>query len=120
MSSSWIGRPGSFREVYPNIKSLKLDGSQHGDLRSQHQEKLRYSESSIPAMISCANPRCQQGGYDIQAIIDGVVYSQESSYKETLHCNGHEGTPKGRRIGDPCMNYIKVNIEIEYKEESCT
>jgi hypothetical protein len=117
MSNSWLGKPAPFREVYPNVKSLRLEGTQHGDLRSEYQATLHFSESNIPATIDCANPRCQQGGYRIQPLLDALVHAKESRSEQTWHCNGHEGSPKGRRKGDPCMNYIKFTLTIEYKDE---
>ena len=116
MSNSWLGKPAPFREVYPNIKSIRLDGSQYGDLRSEYLTTLHYSESNIPIHIDCANPRCQQGGYGLQTLLDTIVYSNETKTEQTWYCDGHEGSPKGRRKGDPCMNHIKFTILIEYKE----
>ena len=114
MSDSWLGKPAPFHEVYPQIKSLRLEGTQHGDLGSEFQATLHYSESNILAKINCANPQCQQGGYEVQQFLDALVHAKETESEQTWHCNGHEGSPKGRRKGDPCMNYIKFTISIDY------
>lgn len=69
MSTRWLqGKPAPFREVYPNVKSLKFIGTQHGDLRHRNAGSLHYTESTLPSKIDCANPRCQQGGYEIQSL----------------------------------------------------
>lgn len=111
----------TFGELFPSVKSLTLKGKEHGDFSDvtsipiEHKSALHYSESNLPGKIRCSNPRCQQGGYELRWIIEGIVGGEKTSYKDTLHCNGHEGTPKGRRRGDSCCNYIELNIDIEYK-----
>jgi hypothetical protein len=30
--------------------------------------------------------------------------------ERTFTCNGHEGSPKGRRIGRPCTNGFEVTL----------
>ena len=115
MSGQWLGRkPVPFRECYPTVKSLRFEGTQSGDLRSKYLAQLHYSESTLPARISCANPRCQQGGYHLQPLLDALVHSKKEKYEQVWHCSGHEGSPKGRRKGDPCMNRIDFILGIEY------
>ena len=116
MSDSWLGKPAPFHEAYPNIKSIRIEGKQHGDLRSEFAADVHYSESNIPSTIPCANPRCQQGGYRLQPYLDAMVHSKDTEAELDWSCNGHEGSPQGRRKGDPCMNYIKFTIKVAYKD----
>lgn len=120
------GEPTTFDKVFPSVQSLTLKGKEHGDFQEvlsiplERRSTLHYTESNLPAKIPCSNPKCQQGGYELQWIIDGIVRGRDTYYENTYHCNGHEGTPKGRRKGDPCCNYIDIKIELEYKEENGT
>lgn len=114
------GKPASFHEVYPTVKSLQLIGVQEGNLGRESLKNINYTESSIPAMIKCGNLRCQQGGYEIQNLLDTLVLSQETLFEETYYCKGHEGSPKGRRKDESCMNSIKFTLQIQYHSTSST
>ena len=73
--------------------------------REPWQRELRYTKDDVPRYLACANPRCQQGGLDLQQVVNFWPSGQR-----TIHCNGHEGTPKGRRLGDPCDNSFVVTL----------
>lgn len=118
-SRPFIGTPSSFREAYPDVKSVRFDGQERGDLASGFAERaVHYTESDLPGNIPCGNPRCVQGGYDLNATMMTLTENQDSSYEIDWFCNGHEGTPKGRRIGDPCMNSIVAKLTISYRTDS--
>lgn len=69
------------------------------------QREVRYTKADIPRHLRCANPRCQQGGLDLQQTVNFWPSGERS-----FPCNGHEGTPKGRRQGDPCDNVFVVTL----------
>jgi len=111
----FLGTLSSFHEAYPEVESLHLEGRERGDLASgMGQRDVRYTESNIPGNIPCGNPRCQQGGYDLNALVMTLTANRYTSYEIDWSCKGHEGTPKGRRIGDPCMNSIRAKLTITY------
>lgn len=66
----------------------------------------RFTKDNIPRNLSCANPRCRQGGLDLQSIVNFWP-----SGEMTLPCGGHEGSPAGRRQGDPCDNSFAITLE---------
>ena len=66
--------------------------------------QIKFSVSQDPYG---ANPRCQQGGLLTQQI---VLFHPDGECD--FPCNGHEGTPAGRRKGDPCDNRFKVTLEV--------
>ena len=53
-----------------------------------------FTKANMPSFLAYKNPRCQQGGLDLQRL---VMFHQSGEYD--YPCNGHEGTPKGRRQG---------------------
>ena len=73
--------------------------------RDGKPRQSHYSKDDVPRHLACANPRCQQGGLDLLQIVNFW-----SSGEMKLPCNGHEGTPKGRRHGDPCDNSFLVTL----------
>ncbi|MEJ7637351.1 MAG: hypothetical protein WKF75_04995 [Singulisphaera sp.] len=110
------GEPTIFKNAYPKIESLRIEVFQHGDMEWEHQKHQLFSEANVPAEIPCGNGHCRQGGFSMRCLIDYMVYGNKTDHEDTMHCRGHEGSPKGRRKGDPCMNYIKVKITLRPKE----
>lgn len=110
------GEPTTFKKAYPKVESLRAEVSQHGDVEWEYQKHQTFDSSNVPAEIRCGNPRCRQGGFSMQRLIDYMVYGGKTEHEDTLHCDGHEGSPKGRRKGDPCINYLKVKITLKLKD----
>lgn len=115
-SRPFLGVPASFTVAYPQFKSLVVRVRHSGDVARPHQKDEVYTESSIPKNVPCPNPRCQQGGYDLTGAIMHMAHSSEGQYKVRYSCNGHEGTPKGRRKGSPCMNFAEFKFEACFNE----
>jgi hypothetical protein len=97
-------------QVFGDISSLELNIKQdlYGYYR-QHdwQRKHHFTKADIPVHLACANPRCQQGGLDLWHI---VPFWQPGEL--SLSCQGHEGTPAGRRRGSPCDNRFEIVLSI--------
>ena len=115
-SRPFLGETTDRQEAFPDIISLEIVVVQ--DLfgyYTQHswQRENRFTKATIPRYLACTNPRCQQGGLDLQRI---VLFG--SSGRHTFHCNGHEGTPKGRRKGRPCDNSFEVTLTVERRGTS--
>lgn len=111
-SRPFLGTPtNDVDKAFPNIKKLdiSIDRDPWGYYCSNKGQKIvHFTKSSLQRYVSCPNQRCQQGGLDLQSII-----SYRDSDEFTISCNGHEGSPKGRRKGDPCDNAFKITLKIE-------
>lgn len=109
--SPFLGTTNNRNEAFPDIKSLKVVIKQdpYGDyLQREGYREITYSINNIPRYATCCNLKCQQGGIDLQSL---VLFSGSGEYN--LGCNGHEGSPKGRRKGDPCDNVFQVTVAVE-------
>jgi hypothetical protein len=108
-----FGETTDRNEAFPGIKSLTVkvvqDPYRH---YGQEQRETVYSKSDIPRHVRCVNQRCRQGGIDLQQL---VWFSGAGEYR--FPCNGHEGSPKGRRRGEPCDSTFVITVTIE-KDES--
>ena len=111
----FLGEYTTFTGAYPNFSELTLRVQHRGDLAYPHQKAEVYTVSNLPRVLPCANPRCQQGGYDLTATIITLEGGRIANYKVSWHCNGHEGSPKGRRKGSACMNSVELEFEAKYK-----
>lgn len=104
----FLGATHDRARAFPGIDSVELSVDQ--DLWGHYTEKAsqrqaRYTLDNIPKRLRCVNPRCQQGGIDLQEIV--VFWSNG---EHSLTCNGHEGSPAGKRRGDPCDNSFVVRL----------
>jgi hypothetical protein len=112
-SEPWLGTVPSFRKAFPKIKTLELVGRQRTDVMDHYRED-RYSADSLPRLIPCANPECQQGGYDVKAYLISLNEGTPRMEGE-VQCSGHEGPPRGRRKGDPCWNTLTFSVTATFQ-----
>lgn len=104
----FLGETHDRAKAFPGITALELTVTQDrwGHYTDQAwQRESRYTLDNLPRYQSCANQRCQQGGLDLQHVV--LFWSNG---EHTMYCNGHEGTPAGRRKGDPCDNSFIVTL----------
>ncbi len=102
------------RQIFPGIASLDLTIRQDTSgyyLQHDWQREQRFTKANIPIHFACANSRCQQGGLNLQRI---VLFSEPGEF--SLSCQGQEGSPKGRRPGNPCDNQFNITLSITYTD----
>lgn len=111
-----LGETTDREKAFPDIVSIELVVVQDRSgyyTRHSWQRESRFTKATIPRYLTCANPRCQQGGLDLQQFVEFWPSGQHS-----FSCNGHEGTPKGRRKGAPCINSFEVTLSVERRDTS--
>jgi hypothetical protein len=107
----FLGETQDRNRAFPNIEELDLTVVQdkYGQYtRDGRPREAHYTKGDIPRHLACVNPRCQQGGLDLQRT---VMFGTEG--QRTVWCGGHEGTPKGRRKGDPCENRFDITLTVK-------
>lgn len=107
----FLGTTTDRNAAFAGIKSFSVKVAQdpHGMYSDKAwQREHTYSKANIPRNERCLNPRCQQGGVDLQHI---VLFTGAGEHK--FHCQGHEGSPQGRRKGAPCDNSFIITVSIE-------
>jgi hypothetical protein len=115
-SEPFLGTVASFRQAYPEVRTLKLEVSHRGNVAHESQRRRVYSESRLPSKIPCPNPLCREGGYDLNTFLITLTLGRATSYQDTWWCNGREGSPRTRGRRYPCMNSAEMSIEIVYQE----
>ncbi len=84
---------------------LRIEQDLYGYFTQPSQRVSDYTKDDLQKREHCRNPRCQQGGLDLQQI---VTFGQPGTF--SYRCDGHEGSPQGRRKGMPCMNTFVVTL----------
>ncbi|AKI97035.1 hypothetical protein [Kosmotoga pacifica] len=107
----------SFEEAFPEIEDLTVEVEETGHGVSELNRKRTYRKQYFPGeYIDCSNPLCYNGGFSIGSILREMVKKRQTELETLKLCQGHEGSPKGRRIYRKCMNFFKVKVSIKYKE----
>ena len=89
---------------------LKVEQDRSGYYTQNDAERIsNYTLQNVPRMESCKNPRCRQGGIDLQKF----VLFQPECQERVILCDGHEGSPQGRRQGQPCDNIFVITMNVE-------
>ena len=107
----FLGETTDRNEAFPDIISLTLTIRQDPFghyLRPDRNHPATYTKANLRRRVECANPRCQQGGLDLQPIIDF-----QPNGEHEFSCSGHEGSPGGRRKGQPCNNSFQITLNVE-------
>src|SRR2546426_909576 len=98
----FLGKTDKVNEAFPGVISLnvKITQDPFGHYTNRPGQNVsHFTLENLEKHVRCLNPHCQQGGLDLQNI---VAFSE--SGEQTFSCNGHEGTPKGHKVGDACDN----------------
>jgi len=110
-------------EAFPQLEEALIEYRETGD---GVFEKHPYIDPTVytkphqvrEPLMRCSNPRCERGGYEIDREILNMTLSKAVHREFVLHCPGEEGSPKGRKKGQSCMNMLHVRLTLRYKDHS--
>jgi hypothetical protein len=111
-----LGTVASLTLAYPTVQSLRASVHHYGEVLHSWQRDEVYTEDTLPQVIRCLNARCQQGGFDLNATFITLAHERMTNHKANLYCHGHEGTPRGKRVGDQCSNRVQIEVQLKFKE----
>ncbi len=114
-------KTSSFSKAFPKIQTLRVKVVADGEGVTKYNREESYTEKRPPGeYINCHNPRCYNGGFRIAQSIRFMVERKQLRESFTEHCQGYEGSPKGRKKYGPCDNVFHVEIELKLEEEKET
>ena len=112
-----FSKKASFEEAFPEIEDLTVEVEETGHGVGEWNRKRIYRKQYLPGeYIDCSNPLCYNGGFSIGSILREMVKKKQTELETSKLCQGHEGSPKGRRIYRKCMNFFKVKVSIKYNK----
>jgi hypothetical protein len=112
------GTPTTLRKAHPGIRRIDVHAVQEGDVGWNWQRDQRFADDGVPTRIDCGNKRCRRGGYDLSGIVSSLAYTRHEHSEFSIRCEGDEGSPGGRRRGDPCTNRLRVTVKAELQAKS--
>jgi hypothetical protein len=106
----------SYMEAYAELEQDPLIECFESDACSDG-EGYSSARPLREALICCDNPRCNRGGYLMEQEIRNMVFARVEHSEFIMHCPGDEGSPKGRRKGNPCDKRLHVRLTLKYKNQ---
>ena len=107
-------------EPYTRIKSLTAVVRHFGDLGKAGSDTSRFTRSTLPRVVPCANPRCCDGGYDIGPLLDDLLARDATEAHTMLPCRGTDGSPLGRdsHQSTACTNSVEIELRLDYRTDA--
>ncbi len=115
----FAGKTSDFGKAFPDIKDLEVKVTEEGRGLLYGPRTGTYTRANFPGeYVNCSNTLCYNGGFSLGNLVRGMVYGREQEREwEYVFCQGHEGSPKGRRNYGPCPNGFNVKIKIVHHEK---
>lgn len=82
---------------------------------------MRHSAGSWEPVLSCGNPACRGGGFDLGSVVEGMLSFREAEKTGLLVCSGwEEGEVADSEAGIPCVRAIRYRIALVYSGAPAT
>lgn len=111
------GQPTTFAALYPSIEAIRVEIDLDGVGSYGGGHKFVLDKTTMRPVFDCPNTSCTRGGIRLDTHISSMVSAGETSKEVNLKCEGYEGSPKGKKFYRTCLNWFKVKISIQYKQE---
>ena len=121
----------SFTKTFPEIENIfievkEFESSMRKPERDDEWERAmgsyssyprihRYSKNHLPGEnINCSNALCFKGGFSIGSIVRNMISKKDTFKEGKEHCQGYEGSPKGKRKYRNCSHQFEYKVTIKY------
>lgn len=121
----------SFTEAFPEIENIfievkEFESSMRKPEKDDEWERAmgsyssyprvhRYSKNHFPGeIINCSNALCFKGGFSIGSIVRNMISKKDAFKDGKEHCQGYEGSPKGKRKYRNCSHQFEYKVTIKY------
>jgi hypothetical protein len=111
-----FGERGPLDVIFPTIDEIRVEVNESGaGVRDFDRLRVFTRKEDVPEYVDCSNSLCYAGGVSVGAVIRELVRTGGTEAAVGNICRGHEGSPKGRRIYQKCVNHFKTKVTIRYK-----
>jgi hypothetical protein len=111
----------SFEKAFPTVESVTIASYEIGEgvysFGDEQRNTFGRPQPLEAGLIRCSNPPCRRGGYEVEHSLQEMVLEKLTEKEFSKVCPGDEGSPKGRRRGNRCMNVLRYRLTVKYKGE---
>jgi hypothetical protein len=97
---------------YENVVLVYEEFDGGSPVKVMGQSLRSFAPGERGGWLPCGNPLCYRGGYDIGPMAL-MIGADRSEMEVALRCDGDEGSPRGRQLGESCLRSIKGTLRIE-------
>jgi hypothetical protein len=107
--------PGrTFAEVFPDVKSIRVEIAQHNHHRRPNTHRRVYTKSTLGPSIDCFNPMCARGSYDMRKLLREMTRNRVTDKKLIANCDGKETSQGVKVVRRRCHTRFEIEVHIEY------
>ena len=108
----------SFEKKYPRIAEISISITEtKTGLKREYLQAGYHDVKKVPGIHPCSNPKCREGGVDINRIIGDMVTKNRSNHEIRLRsCMGYTTLPRGNSPGTRCSHDFAVKVQITYRD----
>ena len=108
----------SFERKYPQIADISISITEtRSGIRREYLQAGYRDIKKVPGIHPCSNPKCREGGLDINRIIGDMVAKYQSNHEIRLRsCIGYTTLPRGNSPGTRCSHDFAARVQITYKD----
>ena len=120
-SSLLIGKPITFESAFESVESIRIEFREYGDgirewiMGDTPTLQCITDKKSIGEDISCNNPFCSNGGFEIGDKLFEMILDGDTERSLYVFCHGHIGKIKKYETPRQCNHRIEGRIIIKYK-----
>ena len=106
----------SFEQKFPQIADIAISITEtKSGLKKEYLHATYQDVKKVPALHPCSNPKCREGGLDINRIIGEMVAKNRSNAGIRLRsCIGFTILPRGNSPGTRCSHDFAAQVQITY------
>jgi hypothetical protein len=107
-----------FERKFPQIADISISITEtKSGLRKEYLQTAYHDIKKVPGIHPCSNPKCREGGLDINRIIGELVAKNKSNIEVRLRsCIGYTTIPRGNSPGTRCSHDFAAKIQITYRD----
>jgi hypothetical protein len=108
----------SFEKKYPQIADISISITEtKSGLKREYLQAGYQDIQKVPGIHPCSNPKCREGGLDINRIIGDMVAKNQSNHEIRLRsCIGYTTLPRGNSPGTRCSHDFTTRVQITYRD----
>jgi hypothetical protein len=108
----------SFEKKYPQIADISISITEtKSGLKREYLQTGYQDIKKVPGIHPCSNPKCREGGLDINRIMGEMIAKNQSNHEIRLRsCIGYTTLPRGNSPGTRCSHDFAARVQITYKD----
>jgi len=80
----------TFQDAFPSLANAEVEYREEGQGPTGERRVASTADDSLDGLLPCSNPRCKQGGFEVDLVFHDMIEAQATSREGSLACPGTE------------------------------